>query len=444
MTKFILLTCIAGLTCLPGRGDVTFPIEGSVDETCVAAIETLPLYLHTTPGRTDALACELRIRDDQGRNVPFALRQRQTRVSKSQKKWHTLLVTRVATSNSTLLVEAEMPTNAPATARWTAFDVRTPLTNFEQTVRIFADGKLVCDDTICDYGKFANFRRTEIAASLPVARRFTFVFTKPLSAAEAERFERTITERADGTIAAREIRRSIAERPFRIDALRLAEEVEVAYLKPADLASLSVPAKIERDTRAQKTRLTVVTRGLPVHMIGINTPMKNFQRTARVLRRHENGWKEIAENKLHIFSLPGENRRALSLALGSETRESLLQIEIDDGDRSPLEFDQLPVVLWTMPYEAIFIAEPNRRYSVSIEKGASRSSTDEVGLAYLASGREPVRLDYKATGSWETPVELSDYKQWNPLPLVTIIVFLILGIICFRLFRATQSGRKAE
>ncbi len=428
------------LTASSVRGDISFPIEGAVDDVCVAAVPTHLLHLYTTPEREDALMCELRICDDQGRNVPFALRQRKTVVVEKHKKWHTLTVTRVATSNDALIVEAELPANTNAQSRWVAFDVHTPLKDFEQTVRIFADGQRVGDGTICDYGKYADFRRTKMPVDCAFARRFTFVFAKPVSSAEAARFERTITERADGTLAAQEIRRSVTERPFRIDGIRVAEEITETRLKPPQSFTLAVPAEIERDARAKKTRLTVATRGLPITMIGINTPEENFRRDVRVSRRRNNGWEVIAKGELHVVSLPGENRMSLSIGLNSEVRESMLQIEIDDGDRPPLTFDRLPVTLWATPYDAVFIAHPKRRYSIAIENGAARQPADEVGIAYLAAGREPVQLVYSATGSWETPVDVSEFKKWNPLPTVSVIVFVVLGFVCLRLFRSTREA----
>ncbi len=438
MNRLILFSLATMPAFSPAFGDLSFPIEGTVDDACVAAVPTHPLHLHTTPGREDALACELRIRDDRGRNVPFVLRQRQIAAVEKQRTWHALAVTRVATSNDALVVEAEFPAGAKAPSRWIAFDVRTPLKDFEQTVRIFADGKPVCDGAICDYGKFADFRRTEISADCPFARCFTFVFAKPVSSEEAARFERTITERGDGTVAAREVRRSVAERPFRIDGLRVAAETTETRLRPAEPLAFAVAAEIERDARTKTTRLTVAPRGLPLTGVFVNTPEENFQRTVRVSRRRNNGWETFAEARIRVVSLPGKNQRSLFVGLNGTVRESLLRLEIEDGDSPSLAFDRLPVTFCAAPYDAVFIAHPERRYTVSVERGASRPSED-AGVHYLASDAEPVRLSYTATGSWGTPVDVSDFERWNPLPAVSVVVFFVLGFVCFRLFRSARE-----
>ena len=57
------------------------PISGSVTQECAVAVAVKPsLYAQATQGKPDALLCELRVRDSNGCDVPYAVRAAKTRV----------------------------------------------------------------------------------------------------------------------------------------------------------------------------------------------------------------------------------------------------------------------------------------------------------------------------------------------------------------------------
>lgn len=63
------------------------PISGSVTQECAVAVAVKPsLYAQATQGKPDALLCELRVRDSNGRDVPYAVRAAKTRVVETEKE----------------------------------------------------------------------------------------------------------------------------------------------------------------------------------------------------------------------------------------------------------------------------------------------------------------------------------------------------------------------
>ena len=98
----------------------SWPVAGVVSQECVAAVSASPqLYAAATPGRTDALRSELRVRDSKGRDIPYAVRPQQTRRTEISKEWRNLKIVRVSESEGRLVVDAEFQVlpDSPAPSR---------------------------------------------------------------------------------------------------------------------------------------------------------------------------------------------------------------------------------------------------------------------------------------------------------------------------------------
>ena len=147
------------------------PVEGTVAETSVVSVPLRPwLATQVTRGRPDALAAELRVVDGKGADVPYVLRPMRARVEKYERCWHDLTVTKVTESDGRLEVEATVPAGLEK-AQLVALDVQTPREDFEQVVTVRSDRGHTAEGVICDYARFANFRKTEIPLEMHGAAR---------------------------------------------------------------------------------------------------------------------------------------------------------------------------------------------------------------------------------------------------------------------------------
>ena len=292
---------------------------------------------------------------------------------------------------------------------------------------------------ICDYSRYASFRRTEIPVSLPSSGTLRLAFARPVSEVEAAQFERTISENSSG-VEAKSIRRAVQERPFRIDSIRVVETWNEFVFEPAPHWDLETIAEIVRNAETKTTTLDFETFGMPLSAVGINTKDENFSRTARVLVRRNGGWARIADGRIKVVNLPGKKEKSLEISLGREVRESVMRIELDDGDNPPVLFEKLAVSCKIVPYDAAFIAKPGKKYELRIEQGADLPRYDQVVREYIAEVKDPVRLDYKATAEFGVDGPTATWLTWNPIPTISLVVFVLLAVVCFWLFKSTGKN----
>lgn len=417
-----------------------YQIEGTVSETNVVAVSVSPaLYAKTTGGQENALDSELRVCDGESQ-IPYAIRRQKIRKIVENKHWLGLKITKVSENGETLVVETEVPpVKSSAPLRFSALEVETPLKDFEQLVAIKAGDETMVTGCICDYSRFASFRQTEIDIDIGYTNKFTFVFSKPVTAIESAKFEQTIKENASGTVMSKEIRRSVEERPFRIDGLRLATTYSTPEFEPAPHRDIHLCAEISRDSKAKTTAIIFSTYFMPVESVGIRTKDENFSRPARVLVHRNNGWTPIAHGQFKVITLPGKNERSLQISFGHEVREQALKIELDDGDNPPISFEDLPVTCGIVPYDILFIAKPQHSYSITFEPGAKQPRYDQVFLEYISEVQDPVRLKLEINDDIDGGPTV---RFLNPLPIIATLVFLLLLGICFWLIKSTSHGSK--
>lgn len=436
MTRHLTFAALALAAFCGVRAETSYPVLGDVTGKCAVAVSAKAgLYVHATPNRENALAAELRVRDDKGAAVPYALRRRSVREMRETFRWHDLILTEVRKQDGQLIVETELPRTNDEHIRFTTLDVVTPLKDFEQVVTVRVGGETRTVGAICDYSRFASFRRTGIPVDLSSADRITVVFAKPVTEVESSKFERTIVENGEGALESKTLRRAVVEQPFLVYRLRLGETVRTSVFDPAPSEAADCRAEIERDANEKKTSFVFDTYGLPVTAVGIRTSDENFSRRARVFVRRNNGWSPIAEGTVRSISLPGRSERVLDVPLGREVSESVLRLELDDGDNPPLSFEELPIRLFVAPYDIVFIAAPGARYSLAIEKGAECPRYDAVVLDYINTVSDPLRLDADISDDFGSNAPIAVWMTFDPLPLIAGIVFLILLVVCLCLFK---------
>jgi len=99
-------------------------------------------------------------------------------------------------------------------------------------------------------------------------------------------------------------------------------------------------------------------------------------------------------------------------------------------------------------YDVVFIAEPDESYSLVVVNGAERPRYDEAILGYVDRVQDPVRFEIKLPlydGVDVLNGENGPTAVWLAIPsrviiqIVSVIVFIVLGIICFRLFKSTSA-----
>ena len=404
MHKSILLA-ILPLAALAAKEPRSWPVTGVVTEECAVAVSVKPmLYSAATQGREDALRSELRVRDSKGRDVPYAFRAAKTRVVDEVKDWRELKVTRVTETDGRLVVDAEFPAGSSNPERFLALKVATPLTDFEQSVEVSSEGVPLASGVLCDYRKFADLRVTEMPLEASYRRTLTVTFAKPTSEAAAAAFERTIRENGEGKLEAKSVRESVVNRPFRIDSL-----------------SVAVPRTRVRFEAAPPMEVLTACK-------------------VAVFRRMDARWHPLATGRISAVNLPGERRSDLGIAFGREVRETALRVEIENDDNPPLTLETtsdagvgLPLTLKVTQYDIVFVARP--RY-------------DEAILGYIDRVQDPVRFEikiplydgddvlngkYGPTAIWLT-------TSGNVIPVVSVLVFAALGIVCIRLLKSTGSG----
>ena len=460
MKKSVYLLALLALpfVAFAAKEPQSWPVTGVVTEECAVAVSAKPmLYSAATPGREDAIRGELRVRDSKGRDVPYAFRAAKTRVVDEVKEWRELKVTRVTEADGRLVVDAEFPAGAPNPERFLALKVATPLTDFEQSVEVSSEGVPLASGVLCDYRKFADLRVTEMPLEASYRRMLTVTFAKPTSEAAAAAFERTIRENGEGKLEAKSVRESVVNRPFRIDSLSVAVPRTRVSFEAAPPMEVNTACTVETDAKATKTVIETSAFGLPMTAIAINAVDRNFSRKVSVFRRMDARWYPLASGRISAVNLPGERKRNLEISFGREVREMALRIEIENDDNPPLDLATtseagigLPLTLKVTQYDIVFIATPGEKYSLVVEPGAERPRYDEAILGYIDRVQDPVRFEIDigigdpngVIGGSDGPTAIWLTAPFDVIPFVSVIVFVVLGLVCIRLIKTTNPPKQ--
>ena len=460
MHKSILLA-ILPLAAFAAKEPHTWPVTGVVTEECAVAVSAKPmLYSAATQGREDALRCELRVRDSKGKDVPYALRAAKTRVVDEVKDWRELKVTRVTEADGRLVVDAEFPAGASNPERFFALKVATPLTDFEQSVEVSSEGVPLASGVLCDYRKFADLRVTEMPLEASYRRTLTVTFAKPTSEAAAAAFERTIRENGEGKLEAKSVRESVVNRPFRIDSLSVAVPRTRVRFEAAPPMEVSTACTVETDAKAKKTVLETPVFGLPMTALAVNATDRNFSRKVAVFRRMDARWHPLTTGRISAVNLPGEKKRDLEISFGREVRETALRVEIENDDNPPLTLETtsdagvgLPLTLKVTQYDIVFVAVPGEKYSLVVEPGADRPRYDEAILGYIDRVQDPVRFEVSpdsfyaengVLGGKDGPTAIWLTTPFDVIPFISVIVFVVLGLISIRLIKSTNPPKDSK
>jgi hypothetical protein len=236
---------------------------------------------------------------------------------------------------------------------------------------------------------------------------------------------------------------------FRAAKTRVVDEANhsVSFVAAPPMEVLTA-CTVETDAKAKKTIIETPAFGMPVTALAVNARDRNFSRKVSVLRRIDGRWHPLASGRIGAVNLPGEKRSHLEVAFVRETAEEAYRIEIENLDNPPLDLEDLPVTLKVRPYDVAFIATPDERYSLAVVKGAVRPRYDEAILGYIDRVQDPVRFEIKiplydggdVLNGKDGPTAIWLTTPFDVIPVVSVLVFAALGIVCIRLLKSTGSG----
>ncbi len=425
-----------------GAAERWWSVRDDVTNECVVAVPLTPVLYERGPHVEEGtLRAAFRVRDGAGGFVPYVVRPRQRRVVEVRQEWTQLKIVSVSETNAQLHVEVLWPMGVKPSKSFSRLRVSTPLSDFEQSLDVFDGERKLATGRLCDYSRYASFRRNEMTLGTPFTRRLKLVFSNPTSAREQESFERMIRSNGDGSVNATEVRRGVQMRPFRIDGVSVAFDRRYSTFRPTEPAVVKVAASGREE--GTSTVFIFDSCRLPTTGLRLNVTGRNFSRRVKVERRLGHGWREVALGKVAVIDLPGERVRRVDVPFAQEIREGLLRVTVENGDSGPLVYEIEPISLLSPRYDVAFIAKPGERYEVGfIEKGTV-PHFDEIVRDYIDRVRDPVVLTVDVPG-FEYVLRGTDLKSFSglreaALTIVFVAAFAVLLMVCLSLFRGKSK-----
>jgi hypothetical protein len=245
---------------------------------------------------------------------------------------------------------------------------------------------------------------------------------------------------------------------FRAAKTRVVDEANhsVSFVAAPPMEVLTA-CTVETDSKAKKTVLETSVFGLPMTAIAVNATDRNFSRKVAVFRRMDARWHPLTTGRISAVNLPGERKSNLEIAFGREVRETALRVEIENDDNPPLTLETtsdagvgLPLTLKVTQYDIVFVATPGEKYSLVVEPGADRPRYDEAILGYIDRVQDPVRFEIKlplydgddVLNGENGPTAIWLTTPFDVIPFISVIVFVVLGLICIRLIKSTSPPKQ--
>ncbi|MDO5318055.1 MAG: hypothetical protein Q4G65_05460 [bacterium] len=422
--------------------EMWWPVQGTVSNECVVAVPLSPALVSEGPHEeVDSFRSSFRIRDEKGAFVPYVVRPRLERTVETVPEWTSLQIASVAETNGRLRVEVVWPNGIEAPKTFSRLRVSTPLVDFEQSLTVSCGERDVAKGHLCDYSRYARYRRNEMPLAMLFARRLTLTFSCPTSQTENEAFERMIRSKGTDSTNVTEVRRGIRERAFRIDGVSVACDRRRSLFKPVS------PREVEVGVRGVSEGKTTVfdfdACRLPVKGIRINAKDHNFSRSIRIQRRVHNGWVPVDSGKVSAIDLPGERFRRVEFMFHQDVREGRLRVTVENGDNPELDYEECPLTVLCPIYDAAFIARPGVRYEVGFIDGGTVPRYDEIVRSYIDRVRDPLLMDVNLPKEREFRLvadssELSLWLRDNVVMIALIAAFLVLLVVCVVLFHSGE------
>ncbi len=427
-------------------------------EELVAVTFDTDVYSATQPQYQD-----IRLRGGEGQEVEFIVRHaRGKRTVVEKRSWPANNIKLKTVGNNALEITLEIDTEKYPD--WPlALRLSTPLKNFQHRVRLAAsldnaDWVLLSEDLVFDYSQFMPVRDTELLlpadaeTQLPEVPRYYQITIDEVTLEQQSQLMELTRNFQGEEETKRSERITVNRQPFRIDRIDLWND-EFQRDVPADLKveyGLTVE-QVETDSKKQETYVVISAQREPLTGMRLETPARNFSRSARVevwreparggSTDPENNWRRIgtAQLKSIDFRTLQEDQLAIDF---SETRAGKYRLVIENADSSPLPVGG--VVGIGPGYQAVFIAKPQESYRLDYANAnieaprydtmAIRASLSEGFLPAAGTLGDAEELDVAPE-----PVE----PLWKRLlangPFVSTVIAALVLMLGLGLYRAANQ-----
>lgn len=330
----------------------------------------------------------------------------------------------------------------------------SPLVNFEHHVRVEVsdDGidwhTVFADGLIFDYSQFIDVRNLaieplDIAGETPEFYRLTIANVTQEQQSQLLQLTRSLRDEEE---TSRTERVTINRQPFRIDRIELWID-EVRDDVPADRQAtypLTID-RVEQDAETKQTRVYLTSQREPLAEIVVETPERNFSRSARVEAPAEQGgqptWHTLGTGTLSRIDFRSLHRESLSLAI-PETRATRYRLTIDNQDNRPIELAE--VSARGQVYEVVFLADADATYALQYgDPALSTPSYDHAAIdASLREGFTPLVAtlgDEELVEAAPAPAQSFFVQLANNTWAMTAIIGVLVLVLAAALIRATRQ-----
>jgi len=331
----------------------------------------------------------------------------------------------------------------------TKIEVRTPLKNFEQRVRVIGIGKdnerLLVDDVIFDYSQYMDVRRTIVTIPETSFRKFRLVIENPTSEQKSQLIQLTRELRGDEENSRLE-HFVIERRPFRIDELWLiANEEKQAPTRLLVREWYIEVTQTSEDEMTGQTLIEFESDRQPLSEVTLRTSDRNFSRQIRLeflaVRSGKVEWRQIQEGRIFDFQFGDYDSTNLTLKF-PESQQGAYRLVIENRDSTPLLIEDLKAA--GPCHQIVFLAEESEKYELHYgSQGQSSPDYDTAAIEMmLAEGVVP------EVAELGPEIELSVApldRYWNTKQIINnpLLLFPLIGILVvflgWSLYRASKK-----
>lgn len=339
------------------------------------------VFAATRPGFPD-----LRVFDGAFREVPFLV---EPHVESRERGVRRPVAARVGEirelTGNRFEIRCDLEPDAPAA---NAVEIRTPLRDFIRAVRVVgsADGQFwqpLAEDTIYDYSRLLEFRRTVVPLPANECRSFQ-VEIAAVAPERAEPFVRLVE--ADGQKAARA--EEMRQASFQVGGIAFWQTAVDSTTVPVLQEWPPADVETSRDLAARTTEFILDARRAPLTQVEFESSAANFNRLVTVLAPEAERWRPIADGVVSRISVPEFATNAMIVRF-PEQRADRLRVVVQHANASAVKFSGIRA--FGPSYRLIWIAEPGARYRLACGSDRVEAGTGDAApiRAALANGNVP-------------------------------------------------------
>jgi hypothetical protein len=448
--KALWLVCVCWGAASPILADdAAFRFSKEIKAPPLRKEELLAVTLDTEVfvATRDDLA-DVRLRDAEGKLVPYLLRKRETtRARAVRTAWPARKQTARPLDDGGLEITIHFDEDEKH-PHPNGLTLVSPLKNFRQRVRVFSstDGERwepAGEETVIfDYSRYMDVRSDSVSFPETGRRQFRIVIDDVTVELQSDLL--ALTRRLHGT---EEIERTeqatVDRRPFRIERVDFWREEQHDRVTGDEKSAYPVAGhRVTVDREKQRTIIEVDTQRQPLTSLQLETPDRNFSRQAIVEVEKVQGvtriWQKIGEGILSRIDFKNLKREELSISF-PESRHAHYRVVIDNRDSPPLAVEGIEAE--GNVYEVLYLATPERHDQLLYGAAdAERPSYDTAAIQeLLRSGFQPSPVDLgpeERITHGAAPIRWSKLLN-NPLLQGGVVAVLVI-VLGWGLYRAAK------